>query len=58
MSALADAARDYLQLRNSLGHDLAEHHRELHGTRARPASAAWPRVRHASGYESRIFRKP
>jgi integrase len=29
MSALADAARDYLQLRNSLGHDLAEHHREL-----------------------------
>jgi integrase len=29
MSALADAARDYLQLRNSLGHDLAEYHREL-----------------------------
>jgi integrase len=29
MSALADAARDYLELRNSLGHDLAEHHREL-----------------------------
>jgi integrase/recombinase XerD len=29
VSALADAARDYLQLRNSLGHDLAEHHREL-----------------------------
>lgn len=29
MSALADAARGYLQLRNSLGHDLAEHHREL-----------------------------
>ena len=29
MSALADAARDYLQLRNSLGHELAEHHREL-----------------------------
>jgi integrase/recombinase XerD len=29
MSALAGAARDYLQLRNSLGHDLAEHHREL-----------------------------
>ena len=29
MSALADAARDYLRLRNSLGHDLAEHHREL-----------------------------
>jgi integrase len=29
VSALADAARDYLRLRNSLGHDLAEHHREL-----------------------------
>ena len=29
MSALADAARDYLRLRNSLGHDLAEYHREL-----------------------------
>jgi integrase/recombinase XerD len=29
MSALADAASDYLRLRNSLGHDLAEHHREL-----------------------------
>ena len=29
MSALADAARDYLRLRNSLGHDLAEHHRQL-----------------------------
>jgi integrase/recombinase XerD len=29
MSALADAASDYLQLRNSLGHDLAEYHREL-----------------------------
>jgi integrase/recombinase XerD len=29
MSALADAARDYLRLRNSLGHDLAEYHRQL-----------------------------
>ena len=29
MSALAGAAHDYLRLRNSLGHDLAEHHREL-----------------------------
>ena len=29
MTALAGAARDYLRLRNSLGHDLAEHHREL-----------------------------
>ena len=29
MSGLADAARDYLRLRNSLGHDLAEYHREL-----------------------------
>ena len=29
MSALADAARDYLRLRNSLGHELAEYHREL-----------------------------
>jgi integrase/recombinase XerD len=29
MSALSDAARDYLRLRNSLGHELAEHHREL-----------------------------
>jgi integrase/recombinase XerD len=29
MSALADAARDYLRLRNRLGHELAEHHREL-----------------------------
>jgi integrase len=29
MSTLADAARDYLRLRNSLGHDLAEYHREL-----------------------------
>ena len=29
MSALADAASDYLRLRNSLGHDLAEYHREL-----------------------------
>ena len=29
MSALADAARDYLRLRNSLGHDLAEYHRAL-----------------------------
>lgn len=29
MSALAGAARDYLRLRNSLGHDLAEYHREL-----------------------------
>jgi len=29
VSALADAARDYLRLRNSLGHDLAEYHREL-----------------------------
>lgn len=29
MTALADAARDYLRLRNRLGHELAEHHREL-----------------------------
>lgn len=29
MSALADAAREYLQLRNNLGHDLAEYHRQL-----------------------------
>jgi integrase/recombinase XerD len=29
MSVLSDAARDYLRLRNSLGHDLAEYHREL-----------------------------
>ena len=29
MSALAGAARDYLRLRNSLGHELAEYHREL-----------------------------
>jgi len=29
MSALADAAREYLRLRNSLGHDLAEYHRQL-----------------------------
>jgi integrase/recombinase XerD len=29
VSALADAARDYLRLRNSLGHDLAEYHRQL-----------------------------
>lgn len=29
MSPLAEAARDYLRLRNSLGHELAEHHREL-----------------------------
>ena len=29
MSALAGAARDYLRLRNSLGHDLAEYHRAL-----------------------------
>ena len=29
MSALSDAARDYPRLRNSLGHELAEHHREL-----------------------------
>lgn len=29
MSALTDAARDYLRLRNSLGHELAEYHREL-----------------------------
>jgi integrase/recombinase XerD len=29
MSALAEAARDYLRLRNSMGHDLAEHHRQL-----------------------------
>jgi len=29
MSALADTARDYLRLRNSLGHDLAEYHRQL-----------------------------
>ena len=29
MSALSDAARDYLRLRNSLGHELAEYHREL-----------------------------
>jgi integrase/recombinase XerD len=29
MSALAGAARDYLRLRNSLGHDLAEYHPEL-----------------------------
>jgi integrase/recombinase XerD len=29
VTALADAARDYLRLRNSLGHDLAEYHREL-----------------------------
>jgi integrase len=29
MTALADAARDYLRLRNSLGHDLAEYHRQL-----------------------------
>jgi hypothetical protein len=28
-TALADAARDYLRLRNSLGHDLAEYYREL-----------------------------
>jgi integrase len=29
MSALADAAADYLRLRNRLGHDLAEYHRLL-----------------------------
>jgi len=29
MSALADAASDYLQLRNLLGHELAEYHRLL-----------------------------
>ena len=29
MSALSDAVRDYLRLRNSLGHELAEHYREL-----------------------------
>jgi integrase/recombinase XerD len=29
MSALSDAARDYLRLRNRLGHELAEHHRQL-----------------------------
>lgn len=29
MTALTDAARDYLRLRNSLGHDLAEYHRQL-----------------------------
>ena len=29
MSALADAAREYLRLRNNLGHELAEYHREL-----------------------------
>jgi integrase/recombinase XerD len=29
MSVLVDAAREYLQLRNSLGHDLAEYHRQL-----------------------------
>jgi integrase/recombinase XerD len=29
MTAVADAARDYLRLRNSLGHDLAEYHRQL-----------------------------
>lgn len=29
MSALSVAARDYLRLRNSLGHELAEYHREL-----------------------------
>ena len=29
MSALSDAARDYLRLRNRLGHGLAEYHREL-----------------------------
>lgn len=29
MSALADAAREYLRLRNSMGHHLAEYHRQL-----------------------------
>lgn len=29
MSAVADAAADYLRLRNQLGHELAEHHRLL-----------------------------
>ena len=29
MSALSDAAADYLRLRNRLGHDLAEYHRLL-----------------------------
>lgn len=29
MSALADAAGEYLRLRNSLGHELAEYHRQL-----------------------------
>jgi integrase/recombinase XerD len=29
MSALADAAADYLRLRNRLGHELAEYHRLL-----------------------------
>jgi integrase/recombinase XerD len=29
VSALADAAREYLRLRNSLGHELAEYHRQL-----------------------------
>jgi integrase/recombinase XerD len=29
MTALAGVARDYLRLRNSLGHDLAEYHRQL-----------------------------
>jgi integrase len=44
MSALADAARDYLRLRNSLGHDLAEYHRELPRLVAFLEAEGWPTV--------------
>ena len=49
MSAVADAARDYLQLRNSLGHDLAEHHGGLpRSSRSRrPGPARRHRIRGA-----------
>jgi hypothetical protein len=52
MSALSDAARDYLRLRNSLGHELAEHSRDLPGFVAVLDAAGLPTVTVAAALQN------
>ncbi len=54
MSALSDAARDYLRLRNRLGHGLAEYHRELPRFVAALDAAGLPTVTVAAGARAAI----
>ncbi len=57
MSALSDAARDYLRLRNRVGHELAEHHCELPGFVAVLDAAGLPTVTVAAALQKRPHRR-